>query len=200
MRSIYHLAAWFCVLVMSTVHAAGDVDSGAQKVQTCAACHGPDGNSADPQYPSLAGQVPGYIAAQLAAFKSGVRDNPIMMGMVQPLSEQDMADIDAYYANRPVARRGIAQHELELASAGETVYRGGYQPLSVAPCIGCHGPTGHGIPPRFPRVSGQYPQYLEQQLLAFKSGARESEVMQPIAFRLSEQQIRNLSLYMSALE
>ena len=70
---------------------------------------------------------------------------------------------------------------------------------SVEACIGCHGPTGHGIPPRFPKVSGQHPEYLEQQLLAFKSGSRANEVMNPIAFRLSEQQIKELALYMSAL-
>lgn len=182
------------------VFAAGDLDAGTAKAQTCTACHGADGNSADPQYPSLAGQVPGYIAAQLAAYKSGARANPIMAGMSQPLTEQDMADLDAFYSNQAIVPRGVAEDQVDSARAGEKIYRGGYEPMSVAPCIGCHGPGGHGIPPAFPRVSGQHPQYLEQQLLALKSGARASEVMNPIAFRLSEQQIRELALYMSALE
>ena len=89
MRFVFRFAAWgCCALLVSAAHAAGDIDAGAQKVQTCVACHGPDGNSIDPQFPSLAGQVSGYIADQLAAFKSGARENPIMMGMSQPLSHE----------------------------------------------------------------------------------------------------------------
>lgn len=200
---IYRYICAISVLVLTTTaaHAAGgDVEAGEQKAQTCTACHGANGASPNAQFPNLAGQVPGYIATQLAVFKSGERVNAIMKGLADPLSEQDMADLDAYFAAQKPAMRSVSEEQAEIALLGQDVYRGGYKPLGVAPCIGCHGPAGHGIPPQFPRVSGQYSEYLEQQLLMFKSGERENDVMNPIAFRLSIPQIKQLSLYMSGLQ
>lgn len=180
--------------------AAGDAEAGAQKVATCVACHGPGGVSTNPDYPSLAGQVPGYVEKQLLAFKSGARQDPVMSGMAVPLSEQDIADIDAYYAAQEPPQRYIGEDQVEAARRGERVYRGGYRPFSIAACMSCHGPGGHGIPPNYPRLSGQQAAYLEEQLLAFKSGDREHDIMNPIAFKLSEEQIRDIALYVSALE
>lgn len=180
-------------------HGAGDAEAGAQKVAVCASCHGAGGVSTTPDYPSLAGQVPGYISQQLNAYKSGARENAIMAGMVAALSEQDMEDIDAYFSSLEPPVRAIAEADEEAARRGERIYRGGYRPFAIAACMGCHGPGGHGIPPNYPRLSGQQAAYLEAQLLAFKSGDRQHEVMNPIAFKLSEDQIRDLALYMSAL-
>ena len=85
------------ICVATPIHSvvAGDAVAGKVKAQLCAACHGADGNSANSQFPSLAGQVPGYIAAQLTLFKSGNRANPVMAGMAAPLSQTDMQDLDA---------------------------------------------------------------------------------------------------------
>jgi len=177
----------------------GDPVAGQKKAQACGACHGADGNSMMAQNPVLAGQPPGYIAKELARFKSGARVNPIMAGMTQPLSEQDMRDLDAWYSSQDAEAREVSSDDLDLARAGEQIYRGGYAPLSIPACMACHGPAGYGIPPNYPRLSAQWPEYLETQLLAFKSGQRASEVMGPIAFLLSAQQIKVLSLYMSAL-
>ncbi len=180
--------------------AAGDAEAGAGKVATCVACHGQGGVSTNPEYPSLAGQVPGYVGKQLHAFKSGKRQNPVMSPMAVPLSEEDIADIDAYYAAQEAPQRFIGEEQVEAARRGERIYRGGYRPFSVAACMGCHGPGGHGIPPHYPRLSGQQAAYLENQLLAFKSGEREHDIMNPIAFKLSREQIRDIALYVSALE
>ena len=179
---------------------AGDPAAGEAKAQACVACHGVDGNSANSGFPSLAGQVPGYIAGQLAAFKSGKRANAIMMGLAQPLSAEDMADLDAWYASQTIAPRSISEDQLALASEGESLYRGGSAELAVPACMACHGPAGRGMPSNYPRVAGQWPEYLEGQLLAFKSGARAGKIMGPIAHRLSAQQIHALSVYMSALQ
>jgi cytochrome c553 len=187
-------------LTTTTANAGGDVKAGEQKAQACAACHGPNGASQNAQFPNLAGQVPGYVAKQLALFKSGERANDVMKGLAAPLSEQDMADLDAYFAAQKPAMRNVPEDQAEIAMLGQDIYRGGYEPLGVAPCISCHGPAGHGIPPRFPRVSGQYAEYLEQQLMLFKSGERANDVMEPIAFRLSVPQIKQLALYMSGLQ
>ena len=178
---------------------AGDPAAGEAKAQACMACHGADGNSANSGFPSLAGQVPGYIAGQLAAFKSGKRANAIMMGLAQPLSAEDMADLDAWYASQTIAPRSISEDQLALAREGASLYRGGSAELAVPACMACHGPAGHGMPSNYPRVAGQWPEYLEGQLLAFKSGARAGKIMGPIAHRLSAQQIHALSVYMSAL-
>ena len=187
---------------MNTNSAAqsGDAEAGKQKSATCVACHGADGNSAVDQFPKIAGQVPGYIAAQLAAFKSGERENPIMAGMVSALSEQDMADLDAYYASQAASMGSISADQEVSARAGEAIYRGGVAEYNVPACMSCHGPSGSGIPTNFPRLSGQHAAVTEIQLLAFKSGQRKSPIMNPIAFPLSEEQIKQLALYISALQ
>ena len=177
----------------------GDVNAGKTASVTCVACHGANGNSATDQFPNLAGQVPGYIAAQLAKYKSGERANPIMSGMSASLSAQDMANLDAYYSSLEGNKGAITAAQEKDALAGGEIYRGGYQPYHIAACMSCHGPSGHGIPPAFPRLAGQHAAYIEAQLLAFKSGARVDPVMNPIAFPLSEQQIKQLALYISAL-
>ena len=177
----------------------GDPAAGQTKSMICSACHGADGNSSNGDYPSLAGQVPGYIAQQLANFKSGIRSNTIMGGMAQTLTEEDMANLDAWYSSQQPTVYTLAEDQLETAQLGETLYRGGYPPMQVPACMGCHGPTGTGIPPNFPRLAGQHAEYTEAQLLAFKSEQRQSEIMSPIAFRLSAEQIRALALYLTAL-
>lgn len=190
------------ICVATPIHAvvAGDAMAGKVKAQLCAACHGADGNSVNSQFPSLAGQVPGYIAAQLALFKSGSRANPVMAGMAAPLSQTDMQDLDAYFSAQPSILGSISESDVTAAESGGRLYRGGFKALGVAPCMGCHGPAGRGIPPKYPRLAGQHPEYLEQQLRAFKTKTREHRMMNSIAFLLTPQQMREVSLYVSALK
>ncbi|OGI40919.1 MAG: hypothetical protein A2V91_01395 [Candidatus Muproteobacteria bacterium RBG_16_64_10] len=180
--------------------ASGNPAKGQAKAAACAGCHGADGNGgADPAWPKLAGQDADYTAKQLADFKSGARKDPIMAGMAAPLSAQDMKDIGAYYANlKPKA--GTARDAM-LAKAGEKIYRGGNAKMGVTACMSCHGPSGHGIPPRYPRVSGQGAAYTAKQMLAFKTGARanDGDTMTRIAFRMSEHEIKAVSDYMAGL-
>lgn len=188
--------------INSVAIAAGDAEAGKAKSLVCAACHGAEGVSALAINPNLAGQVPGYIAAQLKAFKSGERVNAIMAGQSMPLTEEDMADLDAYYssleANTVVK---LTAEDAEMAKAGEAIYRGGYAERGISACASCHGPSGHGIPKNYPRVSGQHKEYLESQLLAYKKGERKgyNDIMWNIAFGLSEEQIKQLSAYMAGL-
>jgi len=182
--------------------AAGDAAAGKAKSGVCAACHGVSGVSNIPINPNLAGQVPGYIAAQLAAFKSGERANAIMAGQSVGLSEQDMADLDAYYASmEPNIQVTLTEDDAVMAEAGAAIYRGGFAERGIAACMSCHGPSGHGIPIHYPRVSAQHKEYLEQQLLAFKRGERKgyNDMMWNIAFGLSELQIKQLAAYMAGL-
>ena len=201
MKRLVMITIWISLAIFTAgaIQADGDPAAGQAKSQICAACHGLDGNSLMPQNPVLAGQVPGYIAQQLAQFKSGVRKNAIMAGMTQVLSEQDMQDLDAWFSSQTAPPRTVSADDLELAHTGEKLYRGGDSEMSVPACMGCHGPAGFGIPPNYPRVTGQWSAYLESQLFAFKDGQRASPIMGPITFRLSAEQIKALAVYMSAL-
>ena len=202
MKRLVMITIWISLAIFTAgaIQADGDPAAGQAKSQICATCHGLDGNSLMPQNPVLAGQVPGYIAQQLAQFKSGVRKNAIMAGMTQVLSEQDMQDLDAWFSSQTAPPRTVSADDLELAHTGEKLYRGGDSEMSVPACMGCHGPAGFGIPPNYPRLTGQWSTYLEEQLLAFKDGRRASPIIGPIAFRLSAEQIKTLAVYMSALQ
>lgn len=199
MKNVVGLAFAASMLACTVAYAAGDAGAGEAKSVACAACHGPDGNSPNPEWPKLAGQHPAYLVTQLHAFKAGQRQNAMMAPMAKNLSEQDMQDLAAYFAGQALKLTGAAN--AQLAEQGERLYRGGIAKRQVAACMGCHGPSGQGIPPRFPRLSGQHAVYTQQQLLAFKAGRRRSDadIMTGIAFLLSEQEIKALAEYVSGL-
>ena len=144
------LAAAFSLPAM----AAGDAAAGEKKAAVCAACHGQDGNSPGGDFPSLAGQGEKYLIKQLQDYKTGARKNAIMQGQAAGLSEQDMADLAAYYAGKAI-KGGKAK--LGLVVDGERLYRGGNADSGVAACAGCHGPAGQGIDAAgFPSLAGQH--------------------------------------------
>lgn len=180
----------------------------AQQLATsvCAACHGADGNSASPAYPSLAGQHSDYITLQLMHFKSGVRSNAIMAGMVANLTAEDMRSLGAYFASQKP--KGGAAKDQALATAGQKLYRGGSIANGTPACASCHSPNGVGIPPRYPRLSGQYADYTFLQLQAFKAGERgmdkegkdvNGKIMSQIAARLSTSDMRAVAEYAAGL-
>ena len=190
------------IIVTLNAQAAGDAVAGKEKSAVCAACHGAEGISSIALQPNLAGQVPGYISAQLKAYKSGERANALMMPQASALSEDDMDDLDAYYASLPASVTSeLTDEQKDMAMAGEAIYRGGFAERGISACKSCHGPSGHGIPKNYPRVSAQRYDYLEAQLLAYKKGERTgyNEIMSSIAFGLSELQIKQLAAYMAGL-
>jgi len=176
-----------------------DLQRGQQIATTvCAACHGANGASPVPAQPNLAAQHEGYIAAQLALFKSGARPNPIMQGMAATLSPEDMHSVGAYFEmQKPV--HSVARDKA-LALAGQKIFRAGNKQLGVPACAGCHGAAGHGIPSPYPRLAGQYPEMLLGWLKAYATGARPSDVMGPIASRLSEHDMKAVVEYISGLQ
>ena len=181
----------------------GDAAAGEAKVAACGACHGLDGNSQDPQYPKLAGQHERYIARQLALFKSGARENPIMLGFAATLSEQDMRDVGAYYASK-TPLPGVADEA--LVARGQQLYRGGDKATGIPACMACHGPAGSGNPgARYPALAGQHANYTKAQLQKFRDGmvwGREDEanaVMSGVAAYLSDADIEALSSFLEGL-
>lgn len=192
------------VLTGSPGHAdaQGSAEAGRSKSVTCAACHGPDGNSVAAEWPNLAGQHPEYTVRQLEAFQRGDRVEVTMTPFAQALSEQDMLDLAAFYAAQTPAP-GAA--DPELVSLGERIYRGGIVEREVAACIACHGPNGKGNPlAAYPRVSGQKAAYLVNTLRAYANSERRSDVvvnqmMRNIAVLLREDEMRAVASYMQGL-
>jgi cytochrome c553 len=188
------------VTMAASAQAAGDPGKGQQKAASCAACHGAAGNSASAEFPKLAGQHEEYIVSQLKAYKAGERNNAIMAGMAMPLSEEDMADIGAYYEQQQTT---VGTTPDEYATLGEQVYRGGVTLTNVPACFACHGPAGKGNGPAgFPALSGQHADYTYQQLMAFKKGERETDanaMMRNAAKLMSEEQMRAVSEYIEGL-
>jgi cytochrome c553 len=173
--------------------------------KVCAACHGADGNSPTPANPKLAGQIPEYIQKQLGNFKSvqgkkADRENPVMGGMAASLSVQDARNVAAYFAAQ-APKPGTAKHP-ELLWLGRKIWRGGDLSGGLPACAGCHGPAGAGLPAQYPRLAGQYPEYIEAQLKAFRAGERRNDanrVMQSIAAKMSDPEIRAVADYISGL-
>jgi cytochrome c553 len=180
--------------------AAGSAEAGAQKAATCAACHGQDGNSINPEWPSLAGQHANYIVRSLEAYKDGSRNNVLMAGQVTALSEQDMLDLGAYYeAQKPVKRTANP----DLVNRGERLYRGGDIDRGISACIACHGPTGRGNPAaKYPMVSGQHAAYTAGQLKAYRAKERKSDpnqMMRTISALLNDEDIAAVAEYIQGL-
>jgi len=181
----------------------GDVEAGKSKSVTCGACHGADGNSVNPVWPSLAGQHPTYTVAQLQAFKTGARSEPLMLGQVMSLSDEDMRNLAVYFASMPAAAKAVA--DPATVDRGQRLYRGGDNENNSAACIACHGPTGRGNPAAaYPSLKGQYATYTATQLRAYASGTRQSDgptkVMRDIASSLSEDDIVAVSSYIQGLQ
>lgn len=173
--------------------------------QVCASCHAADGNSTAPANPKIAGQVAEYLHKQLVDFKAQqgkkpARESPIMMGMVANLSEADMKGLAAFYAGQKL--KPAAAADKNLAALGQKIWRGGNAANGVPACAGCHGPAGAGMPAQYPRLAGQYAEYIASQLKAFKEGGRANDpngMMRGVAARMSEREIRAVAEYAAGL-
>ncbi len=180
----------------------GDAAAGQTKAAVCGACHGIDGNSADAQYPKLAGQSEAYIVRQLTDFKSGVRQNPIMMGMAAPLSTQDMHDIGAYFATKQ-SLPGVADQA--LVEHGAQLFRQGDAKRDIPACMACHSIDGRGNPgATYPQLAGQHAQYIEATLKAWHDGTvwgsdARAQIMPAIAKQLDSQDMAALASYIEGL-
>lgn len=186
--------------MVSTAWAAGDPVVGKQKATLCIGCHGVDGNSSNPDWPSLAGQHAEYLVKQIDDFKSQARKDPTMNAMVGSLSDADTANISAFFASNKAKVVGANKDSIEL---GKQIYRGGIAKRGVASCASCHGPSGAGNPAaKFPAVSGQHAKYTAKALNDFASGARSNDpqgMMRDVAGKLKANEIKAVSEYIAGL-
>jgi cytochrome c553 len=200
MKRAWVVAAAFLVATASAQDKAQGIAG-----QVCAACHAPDGNSVAAANPKIAGQIAEYLQKQLRDFKaqSGkkpLRESAIMNGMVANLSDDDMKGLAAFYAGQ--AQKPAAAADKELAALGQKLWRGGDSTHGIPACAGCHGPAGAGIPAQFPRLSGQFAEYIAAQLTAFREGKRSNDqngIMRGVAAHMNDGQIRAVAEYAAGL-
>lgn len=184
----------------------GDAEAGELLVMGCAACHGTDGNSIAPTFPKLAGLGEKYLLKQMKNFRDGLRKAALMMGQVDNMSDQQLADIAAFYNSKT---RTTGTTEPEHLAMGRKIYMAGIADRKVAACSGCHSPSGSGNGPAgFPALAGQHAEYIESQLKMFRLGYEsdegringgDSKIMRTIAFGLSDLEIVAVSSYVAGL-
>lgn len=190
----------------ATAAVKGDVAKGQQVAAgVCIACHSADGNSVVPANPILAGQIQDYLVKQLKDFRAAdgkppVRMSPIMNGMAMTIAEDDIKNVAAWFASQ--AMKPSAAKDEKLVAAGQKLWRGGDIARGIPACAGCHGAAGAGLPAQFPRLAGQYAEYTEAQLKAFRAGERANDaekVMRMIAAKLNDGEIKAVAEYAAGL-
>lgn len=197
--------------LLGTVQAAGvikgDAAAGEGKAVTCGACHGADGNSAVPNFPKLAGLGEKYLLKQMKDIRDGRRPVAAMAGQVDNMTDQDLADIAAFYDAK---ERTSEMADEDLVALGRKVYMSGIMERKVAACSGCHSPSGKGNGPAgFPGLAGQHADYIAAQLKMFRTGYEspegrtndgDSKIMRTTAFELSDLEIKAVASYASGLK
>lgn len=192
-----------CLALPVTVLAVGDPVAGEAKSAICAACHGIDGNSQVTIWPKIAGQHVDYAARQTRLVRDQIRNVPEMYPMVMNLSDQDIADLAAFYEQQAITP-GVADEE--LVPLGRKIYHGGNHQTGVPACAACHGPAGNGIPgAHYPLLRGQHADYTADRLNRYRAGEvngdndPHSQVMAAVAANLSDEEIQAVSSYIEGL-
>jgi cytochrome c553 len=210
-KSFLTIICLVAAFTANQVLASGDAAAGKNKVATCAGCHAGDGNSMVPSFPKLAGLGEKYLYRQLTMIKSGERMVASMTGLLDNSSDQDLQDMAAYYDSQQRSIAGAQEitmigysDPIEVLELGENIYRGGNLKTGVPSCAGCHSPAGTGNGPAgYPGLGGQHADYIESQLLKYQSGERASganaKIMQGVAERLSNKEIKAVANYISGL-
>ena len=207
MRHLIAVLVSTTIFIISPLAAAGDINAGKEIAVSkgCAGCHGIDGNSVNANWPKLAGQNAKYLAKMLRVFRSNDsetygRINPIMAGTAKDLTDEDIANLAAYFASQK-AKTGEA--DPELVDLGYHIYRGGDKDKGIPSCMGCHGPTGAGNPASsYPALAGQWAIYTEAQLLYFKSDSRRTDpnqMMRNITSKMNREEIKAVASYIQGL-
>ena len=180
---------------------SGDPRRGAVIALSCVTCHGTQGISTAEYIPNLAGLPPEVIYKELTDYRTGKRNWVVMNAVATGLSDQDTADVAAYYSSCP---RNNLVNSQRTAPSDEDISRlvtDGDPMRNVVACAACHGPVGvkTGAPP----LAGQPTEYLSNQLVAFFQGTRSNDInrqMRLIASRLTPQEVVRLTEYFGSKE
>jgi cytochrome c553 len=197
-RGVFWFAAALAVAAAFATPANAE-DAKTLATTVCVACHGDDGNSAIPMFPKIAGLQETYIIKQLKEFISGQRKSDVMAPIVANLKPEDLAPLATHFSSQK-PKAGDAR-DAALVETGKNFYLDGNEDTGVPACVGCHQPqaVGHTV---YPRLAGQHPEYLVQQLKNFASGDRSNDVsryMRVIAKRMTEQEMKAVAEYIASL-
>jgi cytochrome c553 len=203
------------LLVAPLSWSKGSAEAGATKAATCLACHGANGNSVNPEWPSLAGQNAAYVTAQLRYYHNGRRvgrpgdaNAALMPPMAATLTEQDIEDLAAYYSLQTPT--GL-ETDAETHEAGRKLYHGGDRTRQIPSCAACHGPLGSGNPAAgYPSLRAQHSVYTIKQLKEYRddvryvqtgkpTGDEPYKIMWTITKRLTDDDLRNLASYIQGM-
>ena len=180
---------------------SGNPKKGEQLAASCAGCHGDQGISGIDDFPSLAGQNANYLYKQLRDYADGYRNHPLMNSVAQGLSEQDSADVAAWFSSLPPPRNKAAGKQ-NLARAEKMVEEGDGKRI-LPPCFVCHGAKGQGEKMDIPALAGQQAEYFSNTLLDYKKGQRHNDIysrMRLIVQQLSDEEIKELAQYYQQLQ
>lgn len=196
------MAGFMAGVLVGTGQAADKVDlARAEEIVSgrCFLCHGLQGESASAVFPRLAGQHSEYIAKQLSDFKTGKRKSDTMKVQAEELTATEMRSLGAFFEAKRVGPRPL--RDGELVAVGKYVFNRGNQFTGLPSCASCHGPKGLGTP-MLPRLAGQHPRYIEDQLKQFNSRERNNDnaVMHTVASKLSEIERHAVAEYIATLE
>jgi cytochrome c553 len=198
----------FCLLMAwAPVGMSADAAAGKSASVACSACHGADGNSSVPTFPNLAGQGEVYLLKQLKDIRDGARLVATMAGQLPGKSDEDLADLAAFYASQP---RAGGKANPDLVKLGQKVFRAGIADRDIPACSACHSPNGLGnAPAGFPSLAGQHAEYTATQLTMYRKGYEDetgrtndgdAKIMRTIAFSLSDKEIEAVSSYVAGLK
>ena len=201
------------------LHAEGNLSAGKEKAAACVSCHGDNGNSLVSTFPKLAQQHSSYLIKQLQSFKDGTRKNPMMSSIAMGLTDEDMVDIAAYYAEQEVSanqlpvlddedegeKKADSKNTIQtIIAQGSDLYRNGDLTREVSACIACHGPFGEGNKPAaFPLIKSQHADYLIKTLTDFKTDLRSNNpenIMHMIAKKMTDEEIKAVSYRISMMK
>lgn len=180
---------------------SGNSAKGKELAATCAGCHGDQGVSTMADYPSLAGQNANYLYKQLRDYAGGYRDDPVMTAIAQGLSEQDSADLAAWFSSLALPKNKETDQQ-NLGRAEKMVEAGDGKRI-LPPCFVCHGAQGQGEKMDIPALAGQQAGYFSKTLLDYKNGQRHNDIysrMRLIVQQLSEEEIKELAQYYQQLQ
>ncbi|HLS17209.1 MAG TPA: c-type cytochrome [Paenalcaligenes sp.] len=189
------------------IYLQGDPSRG---VLACVTCHGAEGNSVLETYPNLAEQPFEYLVKQMNDFRPdddkpakrlGEGGNPAVMApIVAQMTDEEIRDVAFYVSLQELDAETTPKSSNEdTLEHAQQIWRGGIPDRNVAACAACHAPNGAGIPGEFPRLRGQYPAYLAEQLRLFRDGERQDDIMAAIASRMQDKDIDAIADYAAGL-
>jgi cytochrome c553 len=167
----------------------------------CSKCHGEYGVSISPLFPILAGQLPGYIEAELKLFRLRGRSDPrgraFMWGIARGLTDEQIKGVAQYFSSQPPVKGGGSTNPA-LADKGKVMYENGAPDRDIEACTVCHGHSGEGVNTQ-PRLAGQHRDYVSTEMFQYRSGLRENKVMQHVTEKMTDDEIAAVVDYVSSL-